>query len=161
MLKLAGARDLLEAIDAQIRLPEVFFAFPADESPEINTEGNVSRCFEVESRERDGHDRGPAALIDFSARTPDAIPIRIVYPALICDQRISLCTQGVDREFVAAAPIMIRRDENGEVIVDTQIRIAPEFSGDDASGFAVIAGDQEIEGVLVIEHSHRSPFCCL
>src|SRR5260370_28393568 len=59
--KLAGFRDALDAVDAQIGLPEVFFVLTANEATEIHSDRHVVRSLKVESGKRN-RDRGRPAI---------------------------------------------------------------------------------------------------
>jgi hypothetical protein len=69
-----------------------------------------------------------------------------------------LRTKGIDLEYVSATAIVVRIDQDFEVVVQVLAYVPPEFGRDDPGGLGVIAINPEIHGVSRVENAY---FCLL
>ena len=67
-------------------------------------------------------------------------------------------TKGIDLEYVCATAIVIRIDQDFEVVVQVLAYVPPEFGRDDPRGHRVIAMNAEVYGVARVENAY---FCLL
>lgn len=82
---------------------------------------------------------------------PHSIPIWVLHAALICQRRIELRTKRIDGEHIRVTAVVIRRHQNGEVIVDGEVGVAAEFRGNDSFLRGVKAFDAEVQSGRVVE----------
>src|SRR5260370_16779606 len=118
---------------------------------------------EIQSGEGNFYGNGPVINKKTCVRTPDAIPTSIeikvrVISLLFDDEAIHLCAQRIDLEDVPSTPVMIRVDENLEVVIQILANIAAEFAGDDARRIRIEALNAKINGASRVQNPH---FCFL
>src|SRR5438876_4730305 len=156
-------RYLGNAKCSSIRRPQVFFVLAPDEALEIESPKHFFGMREIQSRERYFYGDGPAITDDTRVRAPHPIPtsieidVRVVF-LLFDDQAIHLCPQRIDLEDVTSTPVMIRIDENLEVVIQILANIAAEFPGDDARRIRIETMNAKIDGVSRVQNPH---FCFL
>jgi hypothetical protein len=73
---------------------------------------------------------------------------------LLHDKTIVLGAQGINPEGVGATAIMVRVDEDFEMIIQVLTHIAPEFRCDNPSGLGIMAIDSEVYSVRRVENAY-------
>jgi len=73
---------------------------------------------------------------------------------LLHDEAIILRSKWVDLEDVCAPAIVVRIDQDFEVVVQVLAYVPPEFGRDDPRGLGVIAMNPEIYGVSRVENAY-------
>ena len=63
-------------------------------------------------------------------------------------------TKGIDFENVGATAIMVRIDQDFEVVVQVLAYVPPEFGRDDPRGLGGIAMNPELHGVSRVENAY-------
>src|SRR6185437_11957468 len=96
--------------------------------------------------------RNPAIAYDSRVGGPNAVPIGIVCLALFSDDCIVLRPKRIDREFISAAPVVVRGKQDGEVIVHAEVGIAPELGRDDLLRVTIEAMHVEVEEAADIKN---------
>ena len=107
IVELAGFRDSLDAVDTQIRLPEVLFILPTNETSEIDSDGHVVRSLEVESGKRNRDRCRPAIRRDVSVRLPNPVPIRIIHSSFVRNKGVELRAERISCECVPVALVIV------------------------------------------------------
>src|SRR5258708_28760461 len=76
---------------------------------------------------------------------------------LLHDEAVVLGTKWIDLEYVGATAIVVRIDQDFEVVVQVLAYVPPEFGRDDPRWLGVIAMNPEIHGVSFVENPYFRP----
>src|ERR1700719_1281560 len=115
--------------------------------------------FEVESGKRNFYRCRPPIGCDVSRRGPHSVPAPVEVAAiavslLLYDQAVVLCSKGIDPEYICSAAIVVRIDQDFEVVIQFLADIPAQFRRGDPGCLRVIAMNSEIHCVARIEYSY-------
>jgi hypothetical protein len=65
-----------------------------------------------------------------------------------------LSAKGIDLEYVSPAAVMVRIDEDFEMIIQVLTDIAPKLGGDDPRGLSIKTMNSEVDGMRGIEDAN-------
>src|ERR1700688_4740469 len=113
---------------------------------------------EVQSGERNFYRCCPSIGSDAGRGGPHTVPApvevaAIAVPLLLYDQAIVLCSKGIHLEHICSAVIVVRIDQDFEVVIQFLADIPAQFRRDDPGCLRVIATNPEIHCVARIEYS--------
>src|SRR5260370_21551891 len=152
------------AIDAPPGRPQVFFILAADESLEVDPPDHIVRPHEVQSRKRNRDGGRPAAFRQTSFRGPYPVPPGIaVARARVCallfrNQRVALCPQRINLEYVRVPPVVSRVDDDFKVVIQFLTDVPAQLGRNDPTWIGVETGDTEVDLVLVVENADFGVF---
>ena len=159
MPQLSRLRDLGDPKSSPISAPEIFFVLSADEAFQIQTPGHIAGVSEIEGCEWNFYGRGPSVGSDACLGRPHSVPTpvevsSICVSLLLDDEAIILRSKGIDLEDVCAPAIVVRIDQDFEVVVQVLAYVPPEFGRDDPRWLGVIAMNPEIHGVSRVQNAY-------
>jgi hypothetical protein len=73
---------------------------------------------------------------------------------LLHDEAVVLGTERIDLEYIGSTTIVVRINQDFEVVVLVLAYVPPEFGRDDPRGFRVIAMNAEVHGVSSVENAY-------
>ena len=91
-----------------------------------------------------------------SVGLPNPVPIGIVYPAFVRNQRVELRAERIGRKSVAVSFVVVGGDQNSEIVIDAEVSIAAQFSGDNLLRLRIKALYSKVKVAAVIQDSE---FC--
>jgi len=120
--------------------------------PQLSTLGAEAEAFE-----RDFKLRAPAVLLDAGPHIPNAVPLAVGEPALR-DASIHQDARRVGREVVGIAVVVEGVQDQLDVVLAHEERIAGHLPGHDPVRLAVLAKDGHIEDILVVSNPNPGGF---
>ena len=91
-----------------------------------------------------------------SRRLPDAVPIGVVALAAWIDEAVVSRTDRIDREHVTRTAVGKRPDDDADMILGIEHRVALHAEADDARRIGIVADDPDHDRVSIGEHFDSS-----
>src|SRR6185369_2533947 len=146
---LACFGDLKELQIQLRRCPSVLFQLALDGPRKVEAP-HLFAALEANALEWNCELGGPASFGFMSADVPYRVPVPVEL-AVLYDQSVHQSAQRVSRKVESVAPVVKAVDQQLDPVVCRKIGIAFHLSTDDPLGFGVVAGDSDIEVLIIVE----------
>jgi hypothetical protein len=156
-------RNLGDPKRSPVSAPEVLFVFSADKAFQIQTLDYIAGLSEIEGREWNFYGRGPSVGSDARLGRPYTVPPpvevgSVCVSLLLHDKTVVLGTKGMDLEYIGSTAIVVRIDQDFEVVVQVLAYVAAELRRDNPGRLRVVGMNPEIRGMPRVENAY---FCLL
>src|SRR6185312_17137782 len=121
--QVARVLELIEALRAPIRAPQVLLAREADEAPHVEAERRAGAGVEAKRSERDAEQGRPATSIAGYGDVPYAVPVDVLV-IQIRKLGVPHRPQRVGSELERTPPIVEAVDQDRHVVIRREVRIA-------------------------------------
>ena len=148
-------QELEEALGAPPRPPECFLILPPNEALDVEPENGLARV-EAKGTVGDAELGGPSGRVPAGRDVPDSIPI-LVDVLESGELGIPHGPVRIGAEEECAAVIAKAVDQESDVVIHGQVRVAAELAGTDHPRHRIIGADADVEGVRSVKDvDHRA-----
>ena len=132
--------------------------FAGNIAREVNAPCDIFCLFKPQLAKRDFDFGRPSVWIVFGAGDPIAIPIAVIGSPLVGEHQIALRPKGIDREKEAILPIIVRVEQDLNIVIAADFGISSHVVCDKLRGVRDEAFKAKVDALVRVDNPHDCLF---